>query len=323
MSIEKIPKIRKKNATLVKRIPNERISYMSTKTAIRPQILGKLGRKITPKKIVPNSDTLATPVYDYAKLDGFFFKCFRVESVVTSFDGLLLTFRPLAEKLDEKQWLNRFEISHWVYACCDLIEKKLKKYVKEVRPSHNALWIRYDFDLIAPKQLLEQIEKLVQTAAWKTKKGSEMQLDMAISKKTVEIPVYFGSDVSQDFKEISQVLSLREKDFISRCTEKTYKICAFSFNMGMPVLDELDDELRVRMKDLKVKEKKIPAGSVVVAENFISVTLFEQHGDWKIIGRACTDLLKKDKNPIFSRGDQISFSSVKKADFKRYLREKN
>lgn len=309
---------------------------MSTKTAVRPKIIAKLGKKIaldanalnanSPNaKVLPSalkSKAFVAPVYDYAKLSGFFFKCFRVESVVTSFDGLLLTFKPVEQRLNKKDLLNRFEVSNWVCACGDLIEKKLKKHVKEVRASHNALWLRYDFDVVSPSQLLAQIEKLLNAAAWKMKKGSKIHLD-TLPKKMVRVPVYFGSEGALDLKEIFQVLPLREKDFVSRCTAKPYRVCAFSFNRGMAVLDELDEGLRIRMKDLSVNEGKIPAGSVVAAENFIAITLFDQHGDWKVIGRVCTDLLKERGLPIFSRGDQLSFVSVGKADFSRYLREKS
>lgn len=199
---------------------------------------------------------------------------------ITSVDSVILYFeeRICEEVLDKVQ--------HAYHAL-----KKLP-YIINLTPSYHSILIQYNifkYDTASIKRIIEDI--ITNTSSSHSR---------AVGKR-IEILVDYSKGL--DTERIASLHSLTPAEVIAKHTAKTYRVYAIGFMVGFAYLASVDDAIATPRLD--TPRKKVPKGSVAIAETQTAVYPQQSAGGWNIIGHT-----EFDDYASFEIGDSVRFISV-------------
>lgn len=197
-----------------------------------------------------------------------------------SVDSLILYFeeRICEEVLDKVQ--------HAYHAL-----KKLP-HIINLTPSYHSILIEYDifkYDTTSFKALIK--ETLI----------SEPSLDAHRQGKRIEIAVDYGKNL--DMERIALLHNLTPAEVIAKHTAQTYRVYAIGFMVGFAYLAKVDEAIATPRLD--TPRKKVPKGSVAIAETQTAVYPQESAGGWNIIGHT-----EFNDYASFEIGDSVRFIAL-------------
>jgi len=169
--------------------------------------------------------------------------------------------------------------------------------IHDVVPSYSSLTIHYDPLRIAYADLLDRIAGIRAAApAAETTEGT-----------THVIPVRYDG---QDIEEVARRCKLQVKDVVAIHTSREYRVFVIGFVPGFAYLGILDERLVLPRRD--APRKRVPRGSVAIAEAQTGVYPSETPGGWHLIG--ATDVRVFDstrKSPaLLAPGDRVRFAEA-------------
>ena len=197
-----------------------------------------------------------------------------------SVDSLILYFeeRICEEVLDKVQ--------HAYHAL-----KKLP-HIINLTPSYHSILIEYNIYKFNATSLKDLIEESI---------ASEPGLDTHRQGKLIEIPVDYSKGL--DMERITLLHSLTRAEVIAKHTAQTYRVYAIGFMVGFAYLAKVDDAIATPR--LGTPRKKVPKGSVAIAETQTAVYPQESAGGWNIIGHT-----EFDDYASFEIGDSVRFKEI-------------
>lgn len=173
--------------------------------------------------------------------------------------------------------------------------------LSEVVASYASLTLFYDPVVLTFAELLETVKPIVEQ--------SRLQSDMVdiVEPRTVHIPVRYDGE---DLADVAERTGLTTSEVITLHSNREYHVYIIGFVPGFAYLGELHPSLVLPRRS--EPRKRVPAGSVAVAEAQTGVYPFATPGGWHLIGR--TDVKMFDPastDPALLRvGDRVVFDPV-------------
>jgi len=186
-----------------------------------------------------------------------------------------------------------------------LKEAKLK-HVTEIVPSYTSIMVSYNFLETSYKQISKEIDEVLAHA----EEFSHKRRNRAIS-----IPVYYGEEVGLDLRELAKMKNLTIEEIVSLHANKEYSVYAIGFSPGFPYMGEVDKVLATPR--LANPRKKVPKGSVGIADNQTAIYPQLSPGGWQILGRTPLEMFDTSYEgfSFLKVGDRVKFRSISKEEF--------
>ena len=128
-----------------------------------------------------------------------------------------------------------------------------------------------------------------------------------ISQRTVEVPVYYGSDYGPDLPRVAEHAGLSQDEVIKRHSRGDYLVYFIGFSIGFPYFGGMDSS--IGMPRLDVPRKKVPKGSIGIAGNQTGIYPLSSPGGWNLIGRTELDIfnVSDPEQSVIKMGDKVRF----------------
>ncbi len=175
----------------------------------------------------------------------------------------------------------------------------------EVVPSYTSILITYDifkFDFESIKEFLEKKLKNIDTK-------EEKKINL------VTIDVYYGEEVGFDLQRVASRAKLSIKEVIEIHSSKLYDVYAIGFLPGFAYMASVDE--RIITPRLEAPRKKVPKGSVSIADSQTAVYPQTSPGGWNILGKTTFELFDKtlDSLSAVTIESKIKFNPISKEEF--------
>lgn len=178
--------------------------------------------------------------------------------------------------------------------------------IKSLVPSYTSLMVHYDVMRFNFKTIVSRLSYELQDI--------DSRVIDSVSKK-VKIPVYYAPEVGFDLEDLANKKGLSIEDVIEIHTSQSYFVYAIGFAPGYAYMGLVDE--KIAEPRLKTPRKKVPQGSVGIADRQTAIYPSQSPGGWNIIGK--TPYLMFDESleslcPV-KVGDEVQFYPITKEDF--------
>ncbi|ACN17710.1 putative allophanate hydrolase subunit 1 [Desulforapulum autotrophicum HRM2] len=192
------------------------------------------------------------------------------------------------------------DINHRIRAMAMAIDGKPPRGIVEVIPTYCAIIVVYDpchTDPATLTPILSAMDKALET----------MEIP---EPETTVLPVCYHPALGPDLEDLAKRHNLTVDEVIRIHTEPLYPIYMIGFTPGFPYLGGLSEKLYTPRLDSP--RKKVPAGSVGIANNQTGIYPIESPGGWQLIGRCPIKLFNpQKKNPILLKaGNLLKFKAI-------------
>jgi len=175
----------------------------------------------------------------------------------------------------------------------------------EIIPSYSSILIsyqllKYDFDSI--KEYLQ-------------KELSGIKVDEELNSKLIQIDVYYGQEVGFDLQRVAKLNNLSVDEVINIHSSKIYDVYTIGFLPGFAYLGIVDE--KIATKRLETPRKKIPKGSVSIADTQTAVYPKNSPGGWNVIGKTNFEFFDKSLQnlSLIDINSKIKFNPITKEEF--------
>ncbi len=218
-----------------------------------------------------------------------------MEIKVASVDSVIIYFDKNISK----------EISNKVKASYSYLKSLNNEAFIDIIPSYSSILITYEllkYDFESIKKYLEDELKNV-------------KVDDDTNSKLVEIDVYYGEEVGFDLQRVASINKLTIEEVINLHSSKVYDVYTIGFLPGFAYLGVLDE--RIATKRLETPRKKIPKGSVSIADTQTAVYPKDSPGGWNIIGKTTFEFFDKNLEALsqIDINTRIKFNQISKEEF--------
>ena len=133
--------------------------------------------------------------------------------------------------------------------------------------------------------------------------------------KLIKIPVYYGKEHGFDLEQVSKSLKLDIEELIHLHTETIYDVYSLGFLPGFAYLGQVNKKLYTNR--LQTPRKKVPKGSVAIANLQTAIYPKDSPGGWNIIGKTPLKLFDKtlENYSLLSINHRVKFQAISKDEF--------
>jgi KipI family sensor histidine kinase inhibitor len=167
--------------------------------------------------------------------------------------------------------------------------------VHDVVPSYAALGVHYDPSRISYTDLVARINSLPAVS---------QDRYVQDASQTHIIPVTYDGE---DLAEVASRCGLSAEQVIEIHTSREYRVFVIGFVPGFAYLGRLDERLVLPRRDSP--RKRVPAGSVAIAEAQTGIYPSATPGGWHLIGRTDVTMFdpRREKASLLAVGDRVRF----------------
>lgn len=214
---------------------------------------------------------------------------------LASVDSIIIYFDDVISK----------ETSLKVKAAYKLLKELKDEALIEIVPSYTSILITYDIF----KYDYSSLSILVKNLLSNLKSENEEFLEL------VNIDVYYGEDVGLDLQRVAKNTNLSIEDVIEIHSSRTYDVYAIGFLPGFAYMAAVDEKIITAR--LETPRKKIPKGSVAIADNQTAVYPQNSPGGWNILGKTTFELFDKSLESLspITIESKIKFNPISKDEF--------
>lgn len=199
------------------------------------------------------------------------------------------------------------DTAHLIQMAVVRLQHALGGILLDIVPSYTSILICFDLTKTDRFDIKSKINQALV--------GSNNNVSVNSDSSLIEIPVYYGSEVALDLKEVSQLTKLTPQEVINIHSKKEYRVYAIGFSPGFSYLGSLDPQIIVPRKSKP--RLKVPTGSVGLADNQTAIYPSSTPGGWQIIGRTPLTMLDWQSETLtkLNVGDRICFKSISKNEY--------
>jgi len=169
---------------------------------------------------------------------------------------------------------------------------KSLKGIIDITPSYCSILVQYDILIYNEKALKERI---IQTAV------GLASADEIPNNKLIKIPTNYSKNL--DLKRVAQHNKLSREEVIELHTKTTYRVYTIGFMVGFAYLATVDT--KIATPRLESPRKKVPKGSVALADTQTAIYPQDSAGGWNIIGHT-----EFNDFQSFKIGDKVQFERI-------------
>ena len=200
---------------------------------------------------------------------------------IVSYDSLMIYF----EQRISEEILDKVQATY--------LKLKELEGIIDITPSYCSLLISYDIALYDYQSIQKAIIKTF---------SQELAVADKKTNKLIEIPIDYTHNL--DLERVANYNNLSIEEVIKLHTQMIYRVYAIGFMVGFAYLAKVDS--KISTPRLETPRKKVPQGSVAIADNQTAIYPQDSAGGWNIIGH--TEFKGFDK---FCVGDRIQFVQIK------------
>ena len=173
--------------------------------------------------------------------------------------------------------------------------------VTDIVPSYATLTVFYDGTRIGYEDLQRRLDTVL--ASGEPDRRARESPSVTLHR----IPVVYDGE---DLDEVADRAGLTRDDVISIHSEAEYRVFVTGFVPGFAYLGILDERLALPRRESP--RKRVPAGSVAIAERQTGVYPAATPGGWHLIGTTAERMFDADRNPpsLLQVGDRVRFESL-------------
>lgn len=211
-------------------------------------------------------------------------------------DTILIT---LAEAIDES-------LPARIAGLADNIRSAGSHWLVDIVPSYTTLMVVYDPLKIDFRQAVSELRPLV------TFEGT-LQPAPDLENRLVELPVYYSTETGPDLQWLASECGLECEDIIRKHSAVEYRVHALGFAPGFAFMGQVDPTIAAPRKTSP--RKRVPAGSVGIANRQTAVYPQASPGGWQLIGRCPTPLFDQNNLSLLRVGDRVRFKAISREAF--------
>ena len=172
-------------------------------------------------------------------------------------------------------------------------------------PAYRSLLIQYDPCDCSFERLLLAIEECL----------GEYGVQLSEESEPIDLPVCYGGEFGADLEEVALFHRMTPERVVELHSSPVYYVSMIGFTPGFPYLGGLDERLITPRK--KDPRKKVPAGSIGIADRQTGIYPIESPGGWQLIGRTPLKLfdLKRAEPFYLKPGDRLRFRPITREEF--------
>jgi len=195
----------------------------------------------------------------------------------------------------------------WMLAASQRLRDGFGAHLIDLVPSYTTLMVHYDLLALSPQQARALIvEAMVHLSPDATQSGRKHVL-----------PVWYDPSVGPELALLAERSGLPVAEVIERHSQREYQVFALGFAPGFGFMGLVEEILAAPR--IKTPRKRVPAGSVGIAERQTAVYPLQSPGGWNILGRTPAKLFDReiDGYSLLQPGDTVRFEPVDHAEFIR------
>lgn len=195
------------------------------------------------------------------------------------------------------------ELNDRIRAEADALKRKLINGVLHVRPEIDSIFIRYDPDVVSRSQILEWIS------------ASEFDSHVLEGDRRLTIPICYDGEHGPDLDALADLKGVTAARIIEWHGSCTYRVLMTGFLPGFGYLGLTPDELHTPRMDSP--RKRVPEGSVAIADGYTGIYPIASPGGWHILGRTPVPMISNspEKPFLLRTGDTVAFRRIDEAEF--------
>lgn len=194
----------------------------------------------------------------------------------------------------------------WLIAAGERLRTQFAGYLIDLVPSYTTLMLHYDGQQLSEAQALRRVHAALD-GLQPANAEDQGQLH--------QIPVWYDLSVGADLPRLAQISGLTLHEIIARHCSRDYSVFALGFVPGFAYMGMVEPALTAPR--LSTPRKRVPAGSVGIAERQTAVYPLVSPGGWNLIGRTATRLFdpQRDGYSLLAPGDRVRFVAIDRAAF--------
>ncbi|MET4756729.1 5-oxoprolinase subunit PxpB [Endozoicomonas sp. NE40] len=194
-----------------------------------------------------------------------------------------------------------------LHGLCQLFKQEMGGCIIDVVPSYRSILVSFDLMTIGHQSFVQKLQHVLDHCRGSLAEEAEPSL--------IELPVYYGPEVSLDAKVITDHTGLSFEEVINIHASTLYRVYAIGFAPGFAYLGNTDQRIAVPRK--KTPRLKVPACSVALAERQTAIYPRESPGGWQIIGRSPVNPIDYQRKnlSLFEVGAKVKFIPISKTAF--------
>ena len=189
------------------------------------------------------------------------------------------------------------ELSELVVRYAEAIRAASMRGVTDVVPSYASLGVFYEPLEISFTDLSKQIEHVLGESA-------NEEAETKAEGRLIQIDVVYDGE---DLEDVARRTRLSTDDVVSIHSEREYRVFVVGFVPGWAYLGTLDPRLIVPRRESP--RKRVPPGSVAIAEAQTGVYPLATPGGWNLIGTTKEKMFDaaSDSPALLKVGDRVRF----------------
>jgi KipI family sensor histidine kinase inhibitor len=174
--------------------------------------------------------------------------------------------------------------------------------VVEWVPTFRSVTVHFDPDRVDGPSLSTQLAALARTSR-----------GVQVTGACWRIPVCFDADFAPDLDGLAAAKSISRERVIELMTQTEFGVYMIGFQPGFSYMGDLPAVLE--MPRLATPRKRVPAGSVAVAQRMCAAYPWDSPGGWRLLGRTPVplfDATDTDRPALMAPGDRVLWQAVER-----------
>lgn len=194
----------------------------------------------------------------------------------------------------------------WLTSFCRQCESVFDDALVDLVPSYTTVLVHYDVMKLDAGDARQRLVRILEGLA---------PDDVSADAPLKELPVWYDESVGPELARLQAASGLDLDGVIDMHRGRDYRVFALGFAPGYAFMGRLDEPLVVPR--LATPRKRVPAGSVAVAERQTAAYPSLSPGGWNLIGRTPVTLFDRQTEgfSLLQVGDRVRFVAIDRDTF--------